>query len=82
MAALRRQGRTVDEWKQHPNHPENHWLDCAVGCAVAASMQGVALEGMQRHRALVERKEVTLAELAARAKSPGGGDEYWRSYSR
>ena len=38
-------GRTVHEWKQKPNHPDNHWLDGVVGCAVAASMCGVALMG-------------------------------------
>ncbi len=38
-------GRTVDEWKLRPEASENHWLDCLVGCAVAASMQGVVLPG-------------------------------------
>ncbi len=36
-------GRTVDEWKQRPEQPDNHWFDCLVGCAVTASMQGVLL---------------------------------------
>ncbi|MFV0446411.1 MAG: terminase gpA endonuclease subunit [Planctomycetaceae bacterium] len=36
-------GRTVDEWKPRPNQPDNHWLDCIVGCAVAASMLGIRL---------------------------------------
>jgi len=40
------QGRTVDEWKLRPTRPDNHWLDCLVGCAVGASMQGAALSGM------------------------------------
>jgi len=38
-------GRIVDEWKLRPEASENHWLDCLVGCAVAASMQGVVLPG-------------------------------------
>ena len=38
-------GRTVDEWKLRPEASENHWLDCLVGCAVAASIQGVVLFG-------------------------------------
>jgi energy-coupling factor transporter ATP-binding protein EcfA2 len=38
-------GRTVDEWKSRPNKPDNHWLDGLVGCAVAASILGVAREG-------------------------------------
>jgi len=38
-------GRTVDEWKSRPEQPDNHWLDCLVGTAVAASMQGALLFG-------------------------------------
>ncbi len=38
-------GRTVDEWKARPDQPDNHWLDCLVGSAVAASMQGCILFG-------------------------------------
>lgn len=41
------QGRTVDEWKLRAIRPDNHWLDCLVGCAVAASIQGVALSGVE-----------------------------------
>jgi hypothetical protein len=36
-------GRTVDEWKLKPEHFDNHWFDCLVGCAVLGSMQGCAL---------------------------------------
>lgn len=35
-------GRTVVEWKLVPGR-DNHWLDCAIGCAVAASMLGCSL---------------------------------------
>lgn len=38
-------GRTVDEWKIKPHSPDNHWLDCLVGCAVGASMTGAVLSG-------------------------------------
>ncbi|WP_413431758.1 terminase gpA endonuclease subunit [Crateriforma spongiae] len=38
-------GRTVDEWKARPEQPDNHWLDCLVGSAVAASMQSALLFG-------------------------------------
>jgi len=38
-------GRTVDEWKQRIAGLDNHWLDCLVGSAVAASMQGAVLFG-------------------------------------
>jgi hypothetical protein len=39
-------GRTVDEWRILPERSENHWFDCTVGCAVAASIQGATLVGM------------------------------------
>ncbi|MGI6353823.1 MAG: hypothetical protein GX937_02400 [Lentisphaerae bacterium] len=35
-------GRRVDVWKLTPNR-ENHWLDCVIGCMVAASEQGCRL---------------------------------------
>jgi len=38
-------GRTVDEWKIKVEGNDNHWLDCLVGAAVAASMQGAVLFG-------------------------------------
>jgi hypothetical protein len=38
-------GRTVDEWKLRVEGLDNHWLDCMVGSAVAASMQGAVLFG-------------------------------------
>ena len=38
-------GRTVDEWKLRAAAVDNHWLDCLVGCAVAASIQGAILPG-------------------------------------
>src|SRR4029079_18090697 len=37
-------GRTVDEWKLRPERADNHWLDCLVGAAVGASMQGISLD--------------------------------------
>lgn len=36
-------GRTVYEWKLLPGAPDNHFLDCVVGCCVGASIQGVRL---------------------------------------
>jgi len=30
-------GRVVDEWKARTGNPDNHWLDCLVGCAVTAA---------------------------------------------
>ncbi len=55
-------GRVVDEWKMRPETSENHWLDCLVGCAVAASMQGVVLPGTDV-KAVVSRERVKLSDL-------------------
>jgi len=38
-------GRTVREWSRRPAKPDNHWLDCLVGCAVAASLAGIRTAG-------------------------------------
>jgi len=38
-------GRVVDEWKLRLDGQDNHWFDCAVGAAVAASMEGAVLFG-------------------------------------
>ncbi|MBE3132781.1 MAG: phage terminase large subunit family protein [Acidobacteria bacterium] len=57
-------GRTVDEWKTHPNRPENHWLDCLVGAAAAASMLGAQLPGtVTAKKSLRNRKHYTQEQL-------------------
>jgi hypothetical protein len=38
-------GRELDEWKARPDRLDNHWFDCLVGAAVAASMQNLTLAG-------------------------------------
>jgi hypothetical protein len=35
-------GTTFDKWQKRPENPDNHLLDCVVGAAVAASVQGLA----------------------------------------
>jgi hypothetical protein len=42
--------------------PDNHWLDCLVGCAVAASIQGLGLPGTDT-RAASLRASVPFSEL-------------------
>lgn len=37
-------GRECDEWKHRPDRPDNHWLDCLSGSAIAASIEGATLE--------------------------------------
>jgi hypothetical protein len=60
-------GRTVDEWKMRPERSDNHWLDCLVGTAVAASIQGAVLFGTDG-RAPARRERVSFADLQRRAR--------------
>ena len=58
-------GRRVDEWKMRPDAHDNHWWDCIVGSAVAASMSGCVLAGTMadgRPRTAAKPK-VKLSEL-------------------
>ena len=55
--------RVVDEWKLKAIRPDNHWLYCLVGCAVAASMEGVKLFGTQGEVSTGRRK-IKLSEIA------------------
>ena len=55
-------GRVVDEWKMRPEASENHWLDCLVGAAVAASIQGVRLPETDV-RTAGTRERVKLSDL-------------------
>lgn len=43
-------GREVHEWSQKPHRPDNHWLDCLVGCAVGASIMGCSLTAQQQQQ--------------------------------
>ncbi|MFG0243639.1 MAG: terminase gpA endonuclease subunit [Phycisphaerales bacterium JB054] len=54
-------GRTVDEWKLRMAGIDNHWLDCLVGSAVAASLQGAVLFGTDMKPA--PRARVKLSDL-------------------
>jgi hypothetical protein len=55
-------GRVVDEWKSRPEALDNHWLDCLVGCAVAASIQGALLPGTGEKAATTKTK-MRLSDL-------------------
>lgn len=55
-------GRQVDEWKARPGR-DNHLLDCAVGCAVAASITGsVIAEATVPRRPRPPRARVSYAD--------------------
>ncbi len=60
-------GRVVDEWQMRPNHADNHFFDCVVGCAVAASEQGVALPG-DGSPARTKKPRIKLSELRAKTR--------------
>jgi len=60
-------GRTVDEWKMRAQATDNHWFDCLVGCAVAASMQGVVLPGTEA-KPTTRRPRLKLSELQGRRR--------------
>ncbi|HNO80560.1 MAG TPA: phage terminase large subunit family protein [Phycisphaerae bacterium] len=55
-------GRTVDEWKIRVDGIDNHWLDCLVGAAVAASMQGATLFGTETKAAPKPRLKLSALQ--------------------
>jgi len=59
-------GRTVDEWKLRAEGLDNHWLDCLVGCAVAASIQGAVLFGTDAQPAPRQRIRLSALQRARR----------------
>jgi phage terminase large subunit GpA-like protein len=54
--------RIVDEWKLRATRPDNHWLDCLVGCAVAASIQGATLSSVES-QSMQKRARMKLSAL-------------------
>jgi hypothetical protein len=58
-------GRQVDEWKLRTPGADNHWLDCGVGCAVAASMVGAVLFGTDS-KEQARRPRIRLSEIQRR----------------
>jgi hypothetical protein len=57
--------REVDEWKKRPEQVDNHLWDCLVGCAVAASIQGISLMDGPK---LEKPKRPSFQELQRRAQ--------------
>lgn len=64
-------GRTLQEWRLRQPGLDNHWLDCAVGAAVAASMCGASLLGGSSPGAGRKRQRIKLSEIQ-RQRSAGG----------
>jgi phage terminase large subunit GpA-like protein len=63
-------GRQVDEWRLRPEGFDNHWLDGVVGCAVGASLQGVALIGDALALATTARPRIRLSTLRGAVPRP------------
>lgn len=62
-------GRVVDEWRMRPERNDNHWWDCLVGAAAAASVQGVQLPGTEGAAKGGPRKRVSYAEMQRQARA-------------
>lgn len=60
-------GRKVVEWRPKPGDHDNHWLDCTVGCFVAASILGAHQDGAPITQGR-QRKRYTQADLSVRRK--------------
>ena len=64
-------GRKVDEWKLRPEASDNHWLDCMVGSAVAASMLGATLPGIgDSGKPVRSRKRIDLGSYQRQKFNP------------
>lgn len=61
-------GRRVQEWDQPDKQRDNHWWDCLVGCAVAASIQGARASGDPPPPAKSTRK-LTTRDLRRRGRA-------------
>jgi len=57
-------GGVVREWTPWPTRPDNHWFDCLVGCAAAASMVGIKPAG--EAAPMRQRKKYTQEDLRRR----------------
>jgi phage terminase large subunit GpA-like protein len=65
-------GRELDEWVERPGRPDNHWLDCLSGAAVAASIQGAVLpEAQADHPVKAKANRVSFAELQRQQQMKG-----------
>ena len=58
-------GRVVDEWRMIPGR-DNHWLDCLVGSAVAASFAGISAVGAETAPPGATRRTISKEAMAAK----------------
>ncbi|OQA00220.1 MAG: Phage terminase large subunit (GpA) [Planctomycetes bacterium ADurb.Bin401] len=55
-------GRVVYQWSPKVGGLDNHWLDCMVGCSVAASMCGCSLSG-HNVKTFAKRERIKLSDI-------------------
>ena len=58
-------GRVVDEWRLIPGR-DNHWLDCVIGAAVAASYTGISAVGADARPLASTRRSISREQMAAK----------------
>lgn len=56
-------GDTYDKWTMRPDCTDNDWFDCLVGCAVAASVAGVAINATGSVEPSAKAQPISLAKL-------------------
>jgi hypothetical protein len=59
--------RKVTIWRAKPGRPDNHFFDCIVGAAVAASIEGITLPGLAP-LTKQKRERVSFAEMQRRRR--------------
>jgi len=64
-------GRVVYQWSPKVGGIDNHWRDCMVGCAVAASLCGCTMTGQSVARQ--KRERITLSELQRQRRMDHAG---------
>ena len=64
--ATRKGGGRKAEWTLRPESHDNHWLDCTVGCAVAASMLGETLPCANLSREKKPKRVLKLSSVQKR----------------
>ncbi len=65
-------GRTLEEWAMRPGRNENHWWDCIVGNAVAASVQGLVWNPSGSAVPIVVKRKKNIEELWKEAQARQG----------
>lgn len=65
-------GRSVEAWKARPDKKENHYWDCLIGCAVAASVAGLkfssAMAAGETPQPEAKKKRLKLSDLYAKSR--------------